>query len=62
MIQQIISDSEREQFQLEDAKKIFDLLNARKDLSNNEEFQEINNETIDQLSQKRILGNRDFKS
>ena len=53
MIQQIISDSEREQFQLEDAKKDLDLLNARKDLSNNEEFQEINNETIDQLKSEK---------
>ena len=53
VIQQIISDSEREQFQLEDAKKDLDLLNARKDLSNNEEFQEINNETIDQLKSEK---------
>ena len=53
VIQQIISDSEREQFQMEDAKKDLDLLNARKDLSNNEEFQEINNETIDQLKSEK---------
>ena len=53
VIQQIISDSEREQFQLEDAKKDLDLLNVRKDLSNNEEFQEINNETIDQLKSEK---------
>ena len=53
VIQQIITDSEREQFQLEDAKKDLDLLNARKDLSNNEEFQEINNETIDQLKSEK---------
>ncbi len=53
MFHQIISDSEREQFQLEDAKKDLDLLNARKDLSNNEEFQEINNETIDQLKSEK---------
>ena len=53
VIQQIISDSEREQFQLEDAKKDLDLLNARKDLSNYEEFQEINNETIDQLKSEK---------
>ena len=53
VIQQIISDSEREQFQLEDAKKDLDVLNTRKDLSNNEEFQEINNETIDQLKSEK---------
>ena len=53
VIQQIISDSEREQFQMEDAKKDLDVLNAREDLSNNEEFQEINNETIDQLKSEK---------
>ena len=53
-IQQIISDSEREQFQLEDATKDLATLNARRDLDNEDrKTAEISNELIDQLKSEK---------
>ena len=49
-IQQIISDNEREQFQLEDAIKDLEALKSRRDTEDNgQNTDEISNETIDQL-------------
>ena len=52
-IQQIISDSEREQFQLEDATKDLATLNSRRDLDNEDKTTEISNEIIDQLKSEK---------
>ena len=53
-IQQIISDSEREQFQLEDATKDLATLNSRRDLDNEDKkTAEISNELIDQLKSEK---------
>ena len=53
-IQQIISDSEREQFQLEDATKDLATLNSRRDLDNDDKkTAEISNELIDQLKSEK---------
>ena len=53
-IQQIISDSEREQFQLEDATKDLATLNSRRDLdSEDRKSAEISNELIDQLKSEK---------
>ena len=53
-IQQIISDSEREQFQLEDATKDLATLNSRRDLDNEDrKSAEISNELIDQLKSEK---------
>ena len=52
-IQQIISDSEREQFQLEDATKALATLNSRTDLDNEDKTTEISNEIIDQLKSEK---------
>jgi len=52
-IQQIISDSEREQFQLEDATKDLTTLNSRRDLDNEDKTTEISNEIIDQLKSEK---------
>ena len=52
-IQQIISDNEREQFQLEDATKDLATLNSRRDLDNEDKTTEISNEIIDQLKSEK---------
>ena len=53
-IQQIISDSEREQFQLEDATKDLATLNSRRDLDNEDrKSAEISNELIDKLKSEK---------
>ena len=52
VIQQIISDSERDSFNWKMLKKTLIYLMQEK-ISNNEEFQEINNETIDQLKSEK---------
>ena len=53
-IQQIIGDFEREQFQLKDAKKDLEILNAKKNHTNNDQgIHEIDNEKIDSLKEEK---------
>ena len=53
-IQQIIGDFEREQFQLKDAKKDLEILNAKKNHTDNDQgIHEIDNEKIDSLKEEK---------
>ena len=53
-IQQIIGDFEREQFQLKDAKKDLEILNAKKNHTDNDQgIHEIDNEKIDSLKKEK---------
>ena len=53
-IQQIISDFEREQFQLKDATKDLELLNTKKNHLNEEQgINEIDSEKIDSLKEEK---------
>ncbi|MDC3263032.1 AAA family ATPase [Pelagibacterales bacterium] len=53
-IQQIIGDFEREQFQLKDAKKDLEILNAKKNYTDNDQgIHEIDNEKIDSLKEEK---------
>ncbi|MDA9651110.1 AAA family ATPase [Pelagibacteraceae bacterium] len=53
-IQQIIGDFEREQFQLKDAKKDLEILNAKKNhTDNDQDIHEIDNEKIDSLKEEK---------
>ena len=53
-IQQIIGDFEREQFQLKDAKKDLEILNAKKNHTDNDQgIHEIDNEKIESLKEEK---------
>ena len=53
-IQQIIGDFEREQFQLKDASKDLEILNAKKNHSDNDQgIHEVDNEKIDSLKEEK---------
>ncbi|MDA9591529.1 AAA family ATPase [Pelagibacteraceae bacterium] len=53
-IQQIISDFEREQFQLKDASKDLEILNAKKNHTDNDQgIHEVDNEKIDSLKEEK---------
>ena len=53
-IQQIIGDFEREQFQLKDASKDLEILNAKKNHTDNDQgIHEVDNEKIDSLKEEK---------
>ena len=53
-IQQIMGDFEREQFQLKDSSKDFEILNAKKNHTDNDQcIHEVDNEKIDSLKEEK---------